>query len=157
MNLKQYKPLVLAIRLRLTSSFVKTTEDRPFGFAGQAQIHLILSFANSYWLYLALLSITSSFFRFVATSRSVLTVELIPEARGTVSSISNFAAFLGFALAPIVLGTLYLTQGINGVFLMSMFMLSISVLFVALISDYSPKWAIMRAKLFMNPRSIRLL
>jgi len=104
-----------------------------FGFLMMLPPMFLLTFANSYWSYFILLSVISGFLHFTMTSRSTLVVELMPEARGTVSSISNFAGFLGFASAPVAMATIYLVQGINSVYLVSIFLLLLSVLFAALI------------------------
>jgi MFS family permease len=93
----------------------------------------LLTFANSYWSYLILLSALSSFSRLTFISRSALAVELTPETRGTASSIFNFAGFLGFASAPIALTQIYSTVGINSIFLLNVFLLLVCVGFAVLI------------------------
>jgi len=93
----------------------------------------LLTFSNSYWLYLILLSTLGSFNRLTHVSRSSLAVELTPETRGTASSLFNFSGFLGFASAPIVLTQLYTKLGINSVYILNVFLLLVCVIFAFLI------------------------
>jgi MFS family permease len=93
----------------------------------------LLTFTDSYWPYIILLSSLSSFNRLTSVSRNALVVELTPESRGTASSIFNFAGFLGFASAPIALTQIYMTSGINSIYLLNVFLLLICAIFAFLV------------------------
>lgn len=89
------------------------------GYLGMLLPMFLLGIADSYWSCLVLLSALSGFSQLANTSRSALVVELKPEEKGTTSSISNFAGFLGFASSPVALTQVYLTSGMGYVYLAS--------------------------------------
>ena len=91
----------------------------------------LLIFANSFWSYSALLAINGAFNRVAQTSRSTLAVELTPGARGSASSIIQFAQFLGYSSSPIIMPFLYLTFGIDYVFLLGSSLMLLSIVFIA--------------------------
>lgn len=91
----------------------------------------LLVFANSYWSYSILLAVNGAFNRVAQTSRSTLAVELTPEARGSASSIIQFAQFLGYSSSPIIIPLLYLSSGIDYVFLLSSSLMLLSIIFIA--------------------------
>jgi predicted MFS family arabinose efflux permease len=94
---------------------------------------ILLTFANSYWSYAILLAVHGGFMRVTQTSRSTLIVEQIPEARGSASSIIQFASFLGFASSPIVMSQIYVSSGMNPVYMSNALLLTLSITFIALI------------------------
>ncbi|MDQ1279648.1 MAG: hypothetical protein QG670_910 [Thermoproteota archaeon] len=91
----------------------------------------LLIFANSYWSFSILLAINGAFNRVSQTSRSTLAVELTPEARGSASSVIQFAQFLGYSSSPIIIPLLYLSSGIDYVFLLSSSLMLLSIVFIA--------------------------
>ncbi|MFH0848070.1 MAG: MFS transporter, partial [archaeon] len=103
------------------------------GFLGMLSPMFLLVLADSYWSCLILLSAMNGFSQLAMTSRNALVVDLKPEVRGTVSSISNFLVFLGFASAPIALTPIYVTLGMGWVYLTNGFLLSLCVVFTVLI------------------------
>jgi ACDE family multidrug resistance protein len=104
-----------------------------FGLAMEILPIFLLTFFNSYWSYLVLLTVQGGFMRVMLTSRSTLMVGLMPEARGSVSSIVQFASFLGFSLSPIIMPQIYVSFGINAVYMANVYLLLISLIFVAFI------------------------
>jgi len=104
-----------------------------FGFIVMILPIFLLTITNSYWIYLISLSILGGFNKFTNTSRTTLVVEVMPDARGTASSISNFANFLGFATAPVIMTHIYSTLGINSVYFANMFLLIVCTILAVLI------------------------
>jgi len=104
-----------------------------FGFIMQTLPMLLLTMANSYSSYLVLLALQGGFMRVTHTSNSTLTVDAMPESRGSASSIIQFASFLGFASSPIVMSQIYVSSGINPVYISNAFLLMVSIIFIALI------------------------
>ncbi len=103
------------------------------GFLMMVAPMFMLTFADSYWSYIVLLSSLASFNRLAFVSRSALVVELTPESRGTASSIFNFAGFMGFALAPAVLAGVYKALGMNSVYLLNTLLLAVSAAFAFMV------------------------
>jgi len=104
-----------------------------FGFIMQTLPMLLLTMANSYSSYLVLLALQGGFMRVTHTSNSTLTVDAMPESRGSASSIIQFASFLGFASSPIVMSQIYVSSGINPVYMSNTLLLMFSITFIALI------------------------
>jgi len=71
--------------------------------------------------------------RVTHTSSSTLGVEAVPESRGSASSIIQCASFLGFASSPIIMSEIYVSSGINPVYISNAFLLMGSIIFIALI------------------------
>ena len=104
-----------------------------FGFIMQILPMFLLTMANSYSSYLVLLALQGGFMRVTHTSSSTLGVEAVPESRGSASSIIQFASFLGFATSPIIMSEIYVSSGINPVYISNAFLLMGSIIFIALI------------------------
>jgi len=104
-----------------------------FGLAMEILPVVLLTFVNAYWSYLVLLAVHGGFMRVTQTSRSTLTVGLMPDARGGASSIVQFASFLGFSVSPIIMPQIYVTSGINPVYLLNAGLLLVSLFFIAFI------------------------
>jgi ACDE family multidrug resistance protein len=104
-----------------------------FGLAMEILPVILLTFVNAYWSYLVLLAVHGGFMRVTQTSRSTLTVGLMPDARGGASSIVQFASFLGFSVSPIIMPQIYVTSGINFVYMLNAGLLLISLFFIAFI------------------------
>jgi len=104
-----------------------------FGLAMQILPIFLLTFVNSYWPYLVLLTVQGGFMRVTQTSRSTLTVGLMPDARGSASSLVQFASFLGFSLSPLIMPQIYVSSGINSVYMSNVYLLLVSLVFIAFI------------------------
>ena len=103
------------------------------GFPIEVFAALLLTGADSYRSYLMGLAILAGFNNLTSISRTTLVLNLMPDARGTAASFANFTGFLGFSSAPIISTQIYVVSGITLVFLFDMFLLSLCVLFVALL------------------------
>lgn len=103
------------------------------GFFTMLLPQFLLLFATSWWMYAFLLSLLGGFQRFALSSVQTLVIAAIPEARGSASSIFNFARYLGFAVAPALLAAMYVTQGINVVYFLNLALMFSSILLAALI------------------------
>ena len=113
-----------------------------FGLAMNILPIFLLTLVNSYGFYLVLLTLQGGFMRVAQTSRSALTVGLMPEARGSAASIVQFASFLGFSLSPIIMPQIYVSSGINSVYMSNVYLLLLSLGFIAFIRvDHSPSRA----------------
>ena len=104
-----------------------------FGFIMQILPMFLLTMANSYSSYIVLLALQGGFMRVTHTSSSTLGVEAVPESRGSASSIIQCASFLGFASSPIIMSEIYVSSGINPVYISNAFLLMGSIIFIALI------------------------
>lgn len=80
----------------------------------------LLLFSESYWPYLIWLSFLGGFQRFALNSVQTLVVGSVPNAKGAASSIFNFARYLGFAAAPVLLARIYVTQGIHYLYVLNL-------------------------------------
>jgi hypothetical protein len=103
------------------------------GFFTMLLPQFLLLFATSWWMYAFLLSLLGGFQRFALSSVQTLVVAAIPHARGSASSIFNFARYLGFAVAPTFLATMYVTQGINIVYILNLALMFSNIFLTALL------------------------
>lgn len=104
-----------------------------FGLAMNILPVFLLTLVSSYWPYLVLLAAQGGFMRVMQISRSTLTIGLMPEARGSVSSIVQFASFLGFSMSPILMPQIYVAAGINAVYLTNVGLLLAALALIAFI------------------------
>ena len=114
-------------------------KNMTFGLAMEILPVFLLIFANSYWTYLILLAVHSSFMKVTQASRSTLTVRVMPEARGSASSIVQFASFLGYSISPIIMPQIYVSSGINSIYMSNVFLLLLSLVFIACIQTNQTK------------------
>ncbi len=56
-----------------------------------------------------------------------LTVEFIPDIKGTVSSVFNSSRFLGYAISPLILGSVYLEQGYDAVLVITAITITVAI------------------------------
>lgn len=117
----------------ILSDKISPKQTMIIGFLMEVLAAFLLTSANSYWSYLIWLAVLAGFSNLTSISRTTLVLNLIPEARGTASSFSNFAGFLGFSSAPIISTQIYVGFGISFVFLFEIFLLLLCVLFAALL------------------------
>jgi MFS family permease len=103
------------------------------GFLIEVFAAFLLTGAKSYWSYLIWLAVLAGFNNLTSISRTTFVLNLMPEARGTASSFSNFTGFLGFSSAPIISTQIYMVSGIAFVFLLDIVLLLLCVFFVALL------------------------
>ncbi|MCJ7630783.1 MFS transporter [Candidatus Bathyarchaeota archaeon] len=99
------------------------------GFLVEVLAAFLLTSANSYGSYLLWLAVLAGFNNLTMISRTTLVLSLVPEARGTASSLSSFASFLGFSSAPIISTQIYIASGIGSVFLFDILLLFLCALF----------------------------
>ncbi|MFH1773982.1 MAG: MFS transporter [Methanobacteriota archaeon] len=92
----------------------------------------LLRFSNSFWDHLILLFILGVGTAFVWASLLTISMEILPEMRGTVSSVFNSSRFSGYALSPIIFTPVYLKLGINAVYLSGV---AISIIGILLLSQ----------------------
>jgi MFS family permease len=79
---------------------------------------LLLTLSNSFFIFIILFIILGTGNAVIWAALTTLSVELLPaHARGTSSSIFNFARFFGYAMAPILLGQVFEIYGIDPLYL----------------------------------------
>jgi MFS family permease len=90
------------------------------GFLAMLIPQTLLLFADSYWSYLAMFTLFGSVQRIVLTAAQTLTLESTGSSRGSASSVFNFTRYLGFAIAPTVMSTVYLVFGLRILFILNL-------------------------------------
>ena len=99
-----------------------------FSFSTMMPIRLLLILADkSLWPYVISLLTYNSINRVAFNALQALSIETMPQARGTGSSIFNFIRFIGFGLGP-MLSTIYLLYGMDTIWLATSFLLSFGIL-----------------------------
>ncbi len=93
----------------------KTTAT--YGFLITAAVLLLLNFAGEFYAFVLLLFLFGCGTAFIWASLLTVSVEVIPDMRGTVSSVFSSARFFGYAFAPTVLLPVYNASGINVIYL----------------------------------------
>jgi MFS family permease len=71
--------------------------------------------------------------RLTNTSSSTLGIEAVTESRGSAVSIIQCMQFLGFACSPILMSPIYVSSGIDPIYISNAFLLMLSIIFIALI------------------------
>ncbi len=106
-----------------TSPFAGVVVDkagrRPTGFVGLLSMAAgitALFAASGFYTYLLSFLVLGAGVAFVWASFNTLAVELVPEKRGTVSSLFNSARFTGYALAPVAMAPIYGGMGMRYVY-----------------------------------------
>ena len=79
---------------------------------------------TGYGLSLAMLGTGS---QILWASLFTMTVELIPDIKGTVSSVFNSSRFLGYAISPLILGSVYLEQGYDVVLVITAATITVAI------------------------------
>ncbi len=109
----------------ITSPFAGAAVDR-FGRPRTACIGMLISMlalftltiSNSFFLFIILFIILGCGNAIIWAALTTLSVEVLEKhARGTSSSIFNFARFFGYAIAPIVLAPIFIKFGIISLYL----------------------------------------
>lgn len=90
------------------------------GFLAMLIPQSLLLFADSYWSYLTMFALLGSVQRIVLTAAQTLTLESPGSSRGSASSVFNFIRYLGFAIAPTVMSTIYLVSGLRILFILNL-------------------------------------
>jgi len=90
------------------------------GFLAMLIPQTLLLLADSYWSYLAMFTLFGSVQRIVLTAAQTLTLESTGSSRGSASSVFNFTRYLGFAIAPTVMSTVYLVFGLRILFILNL-------------------------------------
>lgn len=87
----------------------------------------------SFLTFLAIISLLGVGGAFIWSSLMTISVELIPEKRGTVSSLFNSIRFFGYAVSPIILTPFYMFFGIYIIFIICLIAVLVAVLLLQLI------------------------
>jgi len=95
--------------------------------------------ADSFLSYLGCMAIIGAGSSIVWSSLLTLSVEVVPERKGTVSSIFNSARYFGYSIAPIIFTPIYVAFSIDAIHL-----LGVAIAALALIATYL---AVMNAKI----------
>jgi MFS family permease len=90
------------------------------GFLAMLIPQTLLLLADSYWSYLAMFTLFGSVQRIVLTAAQTLTLESTGSSQGSASSVFNFTRYLGFAIAPTVMSTVYLVFGLRMLFILNL-------------------------------------
>jgi ACDE family multidrug resistance protein len=100
---------------------------------------LCFTLADSFLSYLGCMAIIGSGSSIVWSSLLTLSVEVVPERKGTVSSIFNSARYFGYSMAPVIFTPIYVAFSIDVIHL-----LGIAIAVLALLATYL---AVMNAKI----------
>ncbi len=76
--------------------------------------------ADSFFSYLGSMAVLGAGSSIVWSSLLTLTVEVVPERKGTVSSIFNSARYFGYSMAPIVFAPIYVAFSIDAIHILGM-------------------------------------
>jgi len=76
--------------------------------------------ANSFFSYLGSMALLGAGSSIVWSSLLTLTVEIVPDRKGTISSIFNSARYFGYSMAPVVFTPLYVAYSIDAIHLSGM-------------------------------------
>ncbi len=106
----------------------KTTATYGFLITGAALV--LLGFAQSFYAFVLLLFLFGSGTAFIWSSLLTVSVEVMPEMRGTVSSVFNSARFFGYAFAPIILIPIYNASSIGAIYLIGVGISVVSIFLV---------------------------
>lgn len=87
----------------------------------------------SFFTFFGLISALGFSTSFVWSSLFTISVELIPEKRGTVSSLYNSSRFFGYAISPLVLTPFYIKLGISYIFLICLITVVVGIFLVFMI------------------------
>lgn len=90
-------------------------------------VTFLLIFGTTYLQYLVLLPFLYGFNRIEQISLQTLAIRAMPESRGAVSSIYSFFSYTGFAAAPVIMGPIYMSQGISLVYSANIVLLLVSI------------------------------
>lgn len=88
-----------------------------YGFLINASSLMLLILAKDFYAFVLLLFLFGCGAAFIWASLLTISMEILPEMRGTVSSVFNSIRFFGYAIAPIVLLPVYTSSSINIIYL----------------------------------------
>ncbi len=88
----------------------------------------LLLIAGSYLSYLTTFTLLGSVQRIILTAAQTLTLESTGSSQGSASSVFNFTRYLGFAIAPTVMSTIYLVSGLGVLFILNLGLLILGAL-----------------------------
>jgi DHA1 family multidrug resistance protein-like MFS transporter len=88
-----------------------------YGFLITGATLVMMNFAQSFSAFVLLLFIFGTGTAFIWSSLLTISVEILPQMRGTVSSVFSSARFFGYAFAPIVLIPIYNATGIGIIYI----------------------------------------
>ncbi|MHC1585628.1 MAG: MFS transporter [Candidatus Syntropharchaeia archaeon] len=104
----------------LSGTIVDRIGTRRCAFSGlilMASVVSSLSLENSFYSFLILFLLFGIGNSLVWTPLNVLSVELIPDSKGSVTSLYNAFRYTGYALAPVILSSIYIGGGIGLLYL----------------------------------------
>jgi MFS family permease len=101
-----------------------------YGFLITGATLVLLNFAQDFYTFVLLLLLFGCGTAGIWASLLTMSTEILPDMRGTVSSVFNSARFFGYALAPIILIPIYNTSGINVIYLIGTLIAILSILLV---------------------------
>lgn len=101
-----------------------------YGFLITGAILVLLTFAESFYAFVLLLFLFGCGTACIWASLLTVSMEVIPDMRGTVSSVFNSTRFFGYALAPIILIPIYNVSTINVIYLIGTCIAILCVLLV---------------------------
>ncbi len=101
-----------------------------YGFLITGAVLVLLNFAGSFYAFVLLLFLFGCGTACIWASLLTVSVEVIPDMRGTVSSVFNSARFFGYAFAPIVLIPIYNASSISAIYLIGTCIAILCVLLV---------------------------
>ena len=99
----------------------------------------LLLIVDSYFSYLILFTLFGSVQRIVLTAAQTLTLESTGSSRGSASSVFNFTRYLGFAIAPTVMSSLYLVSGLRVLFILNLGLLFLGSVSIRLLMKPTSK------------------
>lgn len=105
-------------------------ETATYGFLITAVSLVLLIFAKDFYAFVLLLFLFGCGTAAIWASLLTVSVEVIPDMRGTVASVFNGTRFFGYAFAPIVLLPVYNACGIDVIFLVGMAIAIVCILLV---------------------------
>ncbi|MEE9564390.1 MAG: MFS transporter [Candidatus Hydrothermarchaeaceae archaeon] len=101
-----------------------------YGFLITVASLVLLTFAGDFYAFVLFLFLFGCGTAFIWSSLLTISVEIIPNMRGTVSSVFNSARFFGYAIAPTVLLPVYTSIGISVIYLVGTVIAIVCILLV---------------------------
>ncbi len=109
------------------------------GFIVMATAFVLLSFANSFISFVILFFLLGCGTAMSWAGLNTLAVEIMPKARGTVTSIYNSFRFFGYAISPLLLSPIYLSLNMGYLYLVCSIIVLLNLLLLySLKLSYSP-------------------
>ncbi|MFQ6106445.1 MAG: MFS transporter [Thermoplasmata archaeon] len=101
------------------------------GFVSTSVGMVIFYFASDFWGFILAMVVVGCAAAVVWASLLTLTVEVIPERRGAVSSLFNSSRFAGYAISPVLFAGIYASMGVRPLYLASALLTMLGVVIMA--------------------------